>query len=321
MPLVDIFSNKSNLAPTTNNNDNIKRNVSRTRQDRVINKVKVKRQKRKLDNEELKSCVNNVKEEEELFPKKETKNVKKRRKLSVKKYPLGGGGIYKGKKLLELQQEKLDRGIEILEEISEEGPIQFVHCGEKEAKVKKFSFRIINIKRKIRDNINNKILIEKERKYKCETENCNHGHLYAQKCHFVRHARTDHAQLRFKCQYCGKEFRQSTQKNEHLKSKHKNICEKWQCPYGCNQHFAQLRGVWRHVNADRKCDSRPKYFTKREINILKNKWSNSEMSQILKFSHHISPNIPKENVVTKEMQINIRKKVKQLIQKYRLNDI
>ena len=142
--------------------------------------------------------------------------------------------------------------------------------------------------------------------------NCNHNHLYSQKCHLIRHAKTNHAKLRFKCNYCGKKFRQDTQKNEHLKLKHGKNIIKWQCPFGCNQFFSQFRGVRRHINSDIiKCNARSIFFDKQQIHLLKRNWDNSKMSKILKFCT--------DNDITKEMQNETRKKVKVLINQMSLN--
>ena len=255
-------------------------------------------------------------------PRAKTKQNKRSRSstnnILSNKYPLGGGGIMKGNKLKELKEKQRKNGIEIIDEVFKDGPIQFVKCNETEALCDKFYFCVVTITRKVRRGSLTQIHIETERKYKCLTDNCDHGHLYAQKCHFVRHARTDHAKLRFECEHCGKQFRQSTQKNEHLKAKHGQKVNKWQCPYGCNQHFAQLRGVWRHVNADRKCDARPRYFCQREVNLLKKHWNNPTMSQLLKFS--TNSDIPKESAVTIEMQQSIRQTIKAMIQEFGLKD-
>eukprot|EP01084_Bolivina_argentea_P268873 456825_1 len=163
---------------------------------------------------------------------------------------------------------------------------------------------------------NSKIEIIIREGHKCKTMNCSYPHLYSQKCHWKRHALTEHCNRKFECQFCGAVFRQQTQRKEHIINKHTQSIQKWLCPYGCGGVFSQFRGVVRHVKFDRKCDARKKYFNKNCIQNLKNKWDNDIMKSILKFN--TTTNTNEKNMVTNGMKIKIRKK-KNMNNKYELN--
>lgn len=145
--------------------------------------------------------------------------------------------------------------------------------------------------------------------HKCMTLNCKYPHLYSQKCHWKRHALTEHCNRKFSCKFCGATFRQQTQRKEHIVNKHTVQMTKWQCPYGCGGVFSQFRGVVRHVKLDRKCGARGKHFDAEEIEALKSGWNNILMKEMLKFE---TKSLSEENMVSEKMKKEVRAKTKKL---------
>jgi len=145
--------------------------------------------------------------------------------------------------------------------------------------------------------------------HKCMTLNCKYPHLYSQKCHWKRHALTEHCNRKFSCKFCGATFRQQTQRKEHIVNKHTVQMTKWQCPYGCGGVFSQFRGVVRHVKLDRKCSARGEHFEDEEVEALKSGWNNILMKEMLKFETN---QLSEENMVTESMKKEVRAKTKKL---------
>ena len=107
-------------------------------------------------------------------------------------------------------------------------------------------------------------------------------------------------------------FRQQTQRNEHIISKHTDNITKWLCPYGCDTLFSQFRGVVRHVKLNRKCFARSIYFNQAEIKKLREEWNNEVMKKIL----IIKPkaNVKNKKILTQSMKEKLRKTVKKVLE-------
>jgi len=216
----------------------------------------------------------------------------------------GGGGIHKPPK---------NEQYRIISRTDIEGPLEYMkwhgvnlaHCHCKRTD------KIIKIDPETGEEIPDIIITEG---HKCKTINCKYPHLYSQKCHWKRHALTEHCNRKFSCIHCGATFRQQTQRKEHVINKHTAEMNKWRCPYGCNGVFSQFRGVVRHVKFDRKCPARTKYFNMKQTQKLKKKWDNDKMKKMLKFTTNIT--VKEDHMVTLKMQEETRRITKELLKEY-----